>query len=151
MAEEVYYLDTSALVKRYVEELGSETVDAIYADAYRGVKVLSLSYWNVAEAAVVFDRYARRLGLDARRVLRGMLREATTLSRLHRLLVVGVSPFILRASIELALKHHIYVADALQVASAKNVSSSTVVTGDRVLAGVAEAEGLKALYVGAQS
>jgi predicted nucleic acid-binding protein len=151
MAEEVYYLDTSALVKRYVEEPGSETVDAIYADAYRGVKALSFSYWNIAEAAVVFDRYARRLGLDARKVVRGMLREATTLSRLHRLLVVGVSPSILRASIELVLKHHIYVADALQVASAKGVGSSKVVTGDRVLASVAEAEGLKALYVGAQS
>jgi predicted nucleic acid-binding protein len=98
--------------------------------------VLSLSYWNVAEAALVFGRYARRLGLDARKVVRGMLREAMTLSRLHRLLVVGVSPSILRASIELVLKHHIYVADALQVASAKNVDSSAVVTGDRVLASV---------------
>ena len=37
-AEEIYYLDTSALVKRYVEEPRSETVDSIYEDAYRGVK-----------------------------------------------------------------------------------------------------------------
>ena len=34
--EEIYYLDTSALVKRYVEEVGSEVVDSIYGYAYRG-------------------------------------------------------------------------------------------------------------------
>jgi hypothetical protein len=53
--------------------------------------VLSFSHRNVAEAALVFGRYARRLGLDAWKVVRDMLREAMTLSRLHRLLVVGVS------------------------------------------------------------
>jgi len=146
--EEIYYLDTSALVKRYVEEPGSETVDGIYEDAYRGIKALSFSYWNIAEAVAVFDKYARKLGLDAKRMVRDMLRESMTLSRLHRLVVVSVSPPVLRASIELVLKHHIYVADALQIASAKKVDSSTVVTGDRELVGIAETEGLKTLYVG---
>jgi len=49
-AEETCYLDTSALVKRYVEEPGSETVDTIYRDTYGGVKRLSFSYWNIAES-----------------------------------------------------------------------------------------------------
>lgn len=150
-AEEIYYLDTSALVKRYVEEAGSEVVDSIYECAYKGVKTLSFSYWNIAEAVVVFDKYARKLGLDAGRVVRDMLGEFMTLSRLHRLVVVSVSPSILRSSIELVLKHHIYVADALQIASAKKVNSSIVVTGDKELASIAEAEGLKTLYVGIQS
>jgi len=43
------------LVKRYVEEPGSEIIDTIYKDAYRGIKRLSLSYWNIAEAVVVFN------------------------------------------------------------------------------------------------
>jgi len=79
-----------------------------------------------------------------------MLRESMTLSRLHRLVVVGVSPSLLRTSLELVLKHHVYVADALQIASAKKVNSSMVVAGDRVLVSIAEAEGLKTLYVGTQ-
>lgn len=149
-AEEVYYLDTSALVKRYVEEPGSETVDRIYGDAYRGLRTLAFSYWNIAEAVSVFDKYARKLSLDAKRVVRDMLRESMTLSRLHRLVVVGVSPSLLRTSLELVLKHHVYVADALQIASAKKVNSSMVVAGDRVLVSIAEAEGLKTLYVGTQ-
>ena len=113
-----------------------------------GVKTLSFSYWNIAEAVVVFDKYARKLELDAKKMVRDMLGEFTTLSRLHRLIVVSVSPSILRTSIELALKHHIYMADALQIASAKKVNSSIMVTGDRELANIAEVEGLKTLYVG---
>jgi hypothetical protein len=44
---------------------------------------LAFSYWNIAEAAVVFDKYERRLGLNARRLLSSLLSESTTLSRLQ--------------------------------------------------------------------
>jgi predicted nucleic acid-binding protein len=49
--EEVYFLDTSAIVKRYVLEPGSSLVDEVYSNAYRGLVKLALSYWNIAEAA----------------------------------------------------------------------------------------------------
>jgi hypothetical protein len=62
--------------------------------------------------------------------------------------VVSVSPLILRASLKLVLKHHIYAADALQLASAKSIDNCTFVTGDRELARVAEAEGLNTVYTG---
>jgi len=146
-SNEIFYLDTSALVKRYVEEPGSEFVSEIYGDAYRGIKKLAFSYWNIAEAAVVFDKYERMLGLNAKEVTRNMLREIATLSRLYRLLIINISPNILRDSIKLILKHHIYVADALQIATAKGINSPIIVTGDKRLASIAQAEGLKALYI----
>jgi hypothetical protein len=43
MSREIYYLDTSALVKRYVVEPGSEVVDMVFRDAYRGLAVVSYS------------------------------------------------------------------------------------------------------------
>jgi uncharacterized protein len=69
-SEEIYYMDTSALVKRYIDEHGSEIVDNIYKDAYQGIKRLSFSYWNIAEAVIVFDKYAKRLGVDAKEIVR---------------------------------------------------------------------------------
>ncbi len=42
--EEVYYLDTSALVKRYVYERGSELIDRLFSRAYRGISTISFSY-----------------------------------------------------------------------------------------------------------
>jgi len=142
------YLDTSAIVKRYVEEEGSDAVDEVYRDAYRGVKVIAFSNWNLAEAAVVFDKYSKRMGLNTREVMRRMLRETATLSRLHRLFIIGVSPSLLSASIGLVLRYHIYVADALQIVSAKKFNSSLMVTADKRLVSVAESEGLECLYVG---
>ncbi|RLG86748.1 MAG: VapC toxin family PIN domain ribonuclease [Thermoprotei archaeon] len=144
----MYYLDTSALVKRYVSKPSSDIVDRIFSECYRGISRISFSYWNVAEAAVVFDKYERRLGLSAKRLMRDLLREMRTLARLHRLVVVDVSPKVLRGSVKVVLKHHIYVADALQIASATMARSSIFVTGDRDLAKVAEDEGLKVIYVG---
>jgi predicted nucleic acid-binding protein len=140
-------MDTSALVKRYIDEHGSEIVDNIYKDAYQGIKRLSFSYLNIAEAIVVFDKYAKRLGVDAKEIVRYMLRESITLSRLNRLITVSVNPSVLLASIELVLKYHIYVADALQIASAKRFNNPIMVTGDKKIANIAEIEGLKVLYL----
>lgn len=146
--EEIYYLDTSALVKRYVTEPGSSTVDEIFTKSYRGMSRLSFSYWNIAEAAAVFDKYEKKLGLDAKKLLTNLLREAKTLARLHRLILVDVSPRVLRQAIRLVLKHHIYVADALQLASAARIGSRVIVTGDKLLARIAGQEGFQVIYTG---
>jgi len=58
---DAYYLDTSALVKRYVSERGSESIDQIFTNAHSGEATIASSYWNVGEAAVVFDKYGRVL------------------------------------------------------------------------------------------
>jgi len=77
---------------------------------------------------MVFDKYERRMGLDAKKLIKDMLKELITLSRLRRLVIVSVSPQVLRDSIKLMLKYHIYVADALQIASARKANSNVVVT-----------------------
>ena len=145
--EEIYYLDTSALVKRYVEEKGSNVIDDIFNDAYRGVKAISFSYWNIGEAAVVFDKYERMKGLNARKLLMNMLREVKTLAKLHRIMIVDIDPSILRESIKVVLKHHIYIADALQIVSAVRSGSKLFVTADKGLAQVAKRERLNTLLL----
>ena len=54
------YLDTGAIVKRYVVEDGSDRVDAVYKEAYAGRLVIGFSMWNIGEVATVFDEYKRR-------------------------------------------------------------------------------------------
>jgi predicted nucleic acid-binding protein len=146
--EEICYLDTSAVVKRYVSEAGSEVVDELFKDAYRGMKILSISYWNIAEIAVVFDKYERILGLNAKNLLKNFLREIKILRRLYRFKIIEISPPLLRETIKLILRYHIYAADALQIASAKAVKSTAFVTGDKRLLSIAEKEGLKTILTG---
>ena len=49
------YLDTSTIVKRYVAEPGTETVDAIFDKAETGELTIALSLWNIGEALGVLD------------------------------------------------------------------------------------------------
>jgi len=50
------YLDSSAIVKRYIEEPGSNVVRELYLKAYSGEVLLSFSVWNVGEVLGAFDR-----------------------------------------------------------------------------------------------
>lgn len=49
------------------------------------------------------------------------------------------------------LKHHIYSADALQIASARHANCKHLVTADRKLAKVAAAENLVVITAGSEA
>ncbi len=58
------YLDSSAIVKRYILELGTEVISNVYYKALNGEVTLSFSAWNIGEALGTFDRYYRRGWLE---------------------------------------------------------------------------------------
>jgi predicted nucleic acid-binding protein len=67
----VYFLDTSALVKRYHREPGSEVVDALFAEQDRHIIISDLSIIEfgsaltkkVREGEITPEKYYRALGL----------------------------------------------------------------------------------------
>lgn len=142
------YLDSSALAKRYVEEEGSEKVDSIFTDAEKGEVTLIFSLWNVGELAVVFDKYERDGLLEARTVMKTFLGEMKRLGKSRSADVIPVAGALMADAIAYTLKHHLYIADSLQIASSKTAEASKFVTADRLLAQVARDEGLDAVLVG---
>ena len=150
MNEKVVYLDSSAIVKRYIAEPGSDLVRNVYRRAYSGELKIAYSVWNVGEVLGVFDK-ARRLGRitddEYRLVRRRFLGETKRMMRLGIAVVQPVKLSILRVSWRLVEKYHVYVADALQVASAKSVGAAGFLTGDEKLHEVALAEGLASTYL----
>jgi predicted nucleic acid-binding protein len=54
------YLDSSALVKRYIQEPGTPAVDIVFDRASTGAMVIATSIWNLGEAFGVFDYRRRR-------------------------------------------------------------------------------------------
>jgi uncharacterized protein len=144
----VQYLDSSALAKRYVQEEGSEAMDRIFERAEKGEEPVFFSAWNVGELTVVFDRYEREGLLDAKRVMMTFLGEVKRLGKSRAAEVVPVSGSVIADAVTLTLRHHVYVADALQVASCQTVSRAGFVTADRRLAGIARQEGLETNLVG---
>ncbi|MCD6357281.1 MAG: type II toxin-antitoxin system VapC family toxin [Thermoproteales archaeon] len=145
MSEQVVYLDSSAIVKRYIREEGSDTVRRLYLRAYVGEATLSYSTWNIGEVLGALDR-AVRLGRVSREVYslvrRRFLLETRRMAKLGILIPVPVKLRILRECWSLIEKHHIYQADALQIASAKYVNADQFLTADGKLHRVAVEEGL---------
>lgn len=142
------YLDSSALAKRYVQEEGSDKMDQIFERAEKGEEAVFFSMWNVGELAVVFDKYEREGLLEAKAVMTTFLEEVKRLGRAREADVVPISGSVIAEGITLTLKHHVYIADALQVVCCQTVEGAGFVTADRRLAGVARDEGLKVTLVG---
>jgi len=143
------YLDSSAIVKRYVAEAGSEAVDLIFDRAETGSVQLLFSVWNVGEVLGVIDRYCRR-GLISKEemgnVVAHFLSESAKLTKLGGLSILPMTADALIDSWLLVLRRHIYVADALQVELARR-GCDALLSGDEKLAEVAISEGINAINV----
>jgi predicted nucleic acid-binding protein len=145
------YLDTSAIIKRYVRESGSELINEIYEKALSGNVLLSFSVWNIGEVLGVLDKYRRRRWLDDENYLKArvqFLGETLRFIKLRLIKVIPVSTGLLKQSWSLIEKYHIYQADALQLLSAKHVNSDRFYTSDVSLHEIALKEDLKSEYLG---
>jgi len=144
------YLDTSSIVKRYVEETGSPVADFIYAKAEAGVHHIVMSLWNVGEVIGVLDSYRARELLDdeaLHKALKSFLAESEKMIRLGSVRILPLTVDTLTETYALVLRHHIYQADALQVATCKTSASNMFLSADKKLLKVARAEGLDALNI----
>jgi predicted nucleic acid-binding protein len=108
-------------------------VDKLFNSAYRGSAVLATSVLNIGEAVSVLDKKARRgeLAGDVKTAVSLMLREVRSLARLGSFVVMPLGGKIVRGSIAVVLRHHIYVVDALQIAACKYVRCETLYTADK--------------------
>ena len=116
--------------------------------AHKGYATIGFSLWNIGEASVVFDKY-EKMGLvdNGRRLLEKLLGESKLLTSLEALKLVNITLDIVLESIKLVFRHHIYVADALQIASTKK-GFDEFATADRKVAEVAKAEKLTTVFIG---
>jgi predicted nucleic acid-binding protein len=137
----IYFLDSSALVKRYVPEEESSLVRGLFARR-RTVAVARITYAEVAAAA-------------ARRARDGTLEPALhhrILERLDedfsRLLVLELRQSTVRDVAELCARHPLRAYDAVQLASAlalrQTSSAVDFWTTDQTLGNAAKNEGLRA-------
>jgi predicted nucleic acid-binding protein len=110
----ILYLDTSALVKLYVEESGSDTIAAAVERA-AAVATARITY---AEARAAFARHARGGGLtpaELRRVVRHLDEEWGQYS------LVEITDAVVRRAGALAERHKLRGYDAVQLAAALDI------------------------------
>lgn len=138
--ETVVYLDSSAIVKRYVKEAGSAEVKETYLRAYSGDRTLAYSIWNIGEVLGALDRAARMKRLEAEDHATARIRfvsETRRMAKRGMASIVSVKSSILGDAWRLLEEKHLYEADALQLATANHVKADSFLTADSGLHGAA--------------
>ena len=144
------YLDTSTIVKRYVEEKGSRLVDDVYGRVEVGALRISFSMWNVGELIGALDQHLRRKvisDLQFGTSIRNFIAETIKLFRLGYLDIRSPTAKIFVDAWGLILSSHIYEADAIQIATAKNLECDLFLSADSELIEVAKQANLQAANV----
>lgn len=150
MEDNLVYMDSSAILKRYLMEEGTEEVDALYRKAEKGEVTLCFSIWNIGEVIGVLDRYMTRkliTGAQFREALNLFYGETEKHVRLGSLIIEPLGHEVLTDSWTLLLKHHIYVADAVQLSTARKLKSDSFISADNQLAQRASDEGFEVLQI----
>jgi predicted nucleic acid-binding protein len=144
------YLDTSSIVKRYVEEKGSELLDNVYGRAEVGDLRISFSIWNVGELIGALDQHrSRKLisEVEFRASIKNFLAETIKLLRIGHLDMRSPTANIFVDAWSLILSSHIYEADAIQIATAKSLECDFFLSADAELIEAAKQANLQAANV----
>lgn len=143
------YLDSSAIVKRYVAEPGSSAVDLVFDKGEAGEVYIATSIWNIGEVLGVLNERRRRRWLSEAEFTKALESFASEMVKLLRLRVLEVVPIltpILVESWSLILSEHIYEADALQIQTCV-YCDGVLLSGDKSLVNIASRKGLNAINV----
>ena len=130
------FFDSSALAKRYIEEKGSDQVQAILSSA----SSLAVSMICVPEiiSALCRRRRERKLSTEEHRNANGSL-----LSDIDDATVIGITEEVIARAVALLEQFPLRRADALHVACASEWSTEVFVSADDRQCRAARAHGLR--------
>jgi len=143
-------MDSSAILKRYLQEEGTEDVDSLYRQAEKGEVTLCFSVWNIGEVIGVLDKYMSKELITAEQFQEALdlfYGETEKHVRLGSLIIEPLGHEVLSDSWSLLLKHHIYVADAVQLSTAIKLHSDIFISADKSLVQKAVDEGFEVAQV----
>ena len=144
----IYYLDTSAIVKRYIDEPGTMAVDLLFEDAHSESGFYT-SFLSVLEFTSVITRGANSGRLDRDSA-------STILARFHQdvdgaFQLWPLDAPVLRAAVAVAENYGLRSADAIHLSTASAIfglapdSEGVLVSSDRELLAAAASSGMGVL------
>ncbi len=137
-----YFFDTSALVKRYHSEKGTDRIDKIFSQDDRAIIISTISITEMVSALNRKKEDKIISKEDLKIALSKFFHDA-----IKDFLVIDLDGEHIKGSIMLVLKRNIRTLDALQLAVALGMKELkvTFVCADKKLVCVAEKEGLQTI------
>ena len=130
------FFDSSALAKRYVEEKGSERVQAILSSA----STLAVSVFCIPEIVSAMCRRRRERKLSTEEYQNA---KASLLSDIDDATIIGITQEVVAQTVALLEQFSLRGADALHVACASEWSTDLFVSADNRQCAAARAHGLR--------
>lgn len=144
----VYYFDSSAAVKRYAPEKGSQWVKALVAPEAKNV--IYLGQIGIVEIAAALSKKVRTkelTGENYEAALRLFLADVQN----EEYITASLSDAVVQLAVDLTKRHPLRGYDAVHLATAVSLNAALLsaeipplvfVTGDRILREAAQSEGL---------
>ncbi|MHA1971849.1 MAG: type II toxin-antitoxin system VapC family toxin [Candidatus Hodarchaeales archaeon] len=144
------YLDSSVIVKRYIEEKGTMVADYIYDKASDGYITIIFNILNIGEVLGVFNKYFRLKKIDQeelQNIKRKFISETLKLMRINRLIIIPTSNQQQMSGWPLVLSDRLYIVDAIQITSYQEQNASLFLSGDEYLVSIAKKSKLNAFSI----
>jgi len=137
-----FFLDTSALVKQYRQELGTAQVQTIFDD---NINTLFISELSLVELASAFVRLGNQNEITEEAMNEAL--EKFDADTENRFTVIELRGDLIRQARTLVVQHKLRALDALQLAGVLAIKSESpvFVSADERLVQAAEANGLNVL------
>jgi len=143
MSEKTYFIDTSALFKRYAEEAGTEIINQVFAEkANRFISQLTMIEMvaNLKRLAEIDKIITEEEFKQVTRIFLGEIAGGA-------IYTLNVTPKVVLLSVDLCSERYLTPIDALQLAAALSIKSSSpvFVCSDQKLIKAAASYGLQTL------
>jgi predicted nucleic acid-binding protein len=144
------YLDTSAFVKRFSRERGSEVADTLFALCNAGEVKIVISSWVINESIAAIDRKFRRREIsiaERDKCISTLIEQADLLAKDGSLAIIPVEQANVNGSLEFVINGHLSADDALHLFSAVISSCKMFVAADKLLVKAATGSNLQGFNI----
>ncbi len=134
------YLDSSMIVKRYIQEKGTSFADFLFDRAGQGYLTLAYNLLNIGEVLGVFDQYLKRNWVDQEtyhKMLAKFTDETLRLLRINQLVILPTLSALQMDAWTYVLKNRLYIVDAIQISSSKSLKATYFCSGDKYVTDIA--------------
>lgn len=134
------YLDSSMIVRRYIQEEGTIFADFLFDRAGQGYLTLAFNLLNIGEVLGVFDQYLKRNWVDQEtfnKIMAKFIDETLRLLRINQLVILPTLSSLQMDSWTFVLKNQLYIVDAIQISSSKRLEANYFCSGDKYVTDIA--------------
>lgn len=141
------YLDTSAYVKRYINEANSDVIDALFNDAYNNKIKIITSILTIGEISIVFDKLWRRQIInDPIEMFNRFYDEVRNLIKLNAIDLININSDIMIRSSKICMDFHKPLAHVIHIISSVDISS-LFITADKEQNSIASSLGINTRFI----